>query len=151
MTCIATDGKTMAGDGLSCSGDIIVARDVRKIRRLANGTLVGVAGERISCQMMLDWFEAGEDLDKLPKLLATEGSGEGKSVVDVLIVRPNGKCEFMDERGVAVSRPLPMAIGSGMEIALGLMLAGKSPRQAVREVARHVASVGGKIVSLKRA
>lgn len=144
MTCIATDGKTMAGDGLSVVGSLIVEVECEKVRRHPGG-IVGIAGERTINELVHRWFADGEDPDKLPDV---GKSANDETLFDALILRPDGRVEFMDERFVTVSRAVPAVVGSGGEIALGLLLAGWSPGDAVAEVAKRVSTVGGRIVEI---
>ncbi len=43
MTCIATDGQTMAGDGLICQYDLVLSREAEKVFLLSDGRVVGMA------------------------------------------------------------------------------------------------------------
>lgn len=44
---------------------------------------------------------------------------------------------------------LPFACGSGSDYAIGAMLAGKSPREAVELAAKKNSATGGKIMEMK--
>jgi len=147
MTCIATDGRTMAGDGLITNANLIVASDARKVRRLANGSIVGCAGEWGLCELVFGWFEKGEDNETIPAVRSR--GDDGDTALEALILRPDGMVEIMDDNFAPYRVDCPAAIGVGAEIAIGLMLAGKTPREAVEAVVRRVTGVGGQIVEEK--
>jgi ATP-dependent protease HslVU (ClpYQ) peptidase subunit len=68
LTTIACDGKSMAGDGLCLTGgDSISSTTVVKVRRLAGGGLVGVAGSAFDVDTFVDWLNS----DRSEKLLDT--------------------------------------------------------------------------------
>lgn len=147
MTTIATDGKTMAADGRSVMGSLIVSETVEKLAIAKDGSIVGCAGDRACCRKVLDWFVAGEDRETIPTFVRAATSDE--TLFDCLVLRPDGRVEFMDEEFILAEHTVPTAQGSGGEVALGLMVAGKSPREAVEIVATMFADVGGTIVELK--
>lgn len=141
MTCIATDGKTMAADGLMTErGTIISLREV-KIARLPDGRLCGSAGDCAGGDRIIEWLTNGSALD-FPKV------GEGSSV---LTLNLDGTADLFDgeSNGQPVRVPTPMAIGSGMDVALGAMDAGASPEQAVRITINRVPTVGGEVTVLQ--
>lgn len=146
MTCIATDGKTMAADGLACVGHLITTESRVKLVRCPDGSVVGVAGDATGGALMREWFSKGEDRACLPVIKPGDEAG---TPVEALILRPDGRVEFMDWNFTAVEHDRPAAIGSGREIAIGLMLAGVTPGEAVAGAARRVASVGGKVIEWK--
>lgn len=146
MTCIATDGKTMAGDGRALIGQLITTDARVKIMHASDGSVVGVAGEASAGALVREWFAKGEDLTSIPTVKPGEDPG---TPFEALILRPDGRVEFMDWNFTAVEHEVPAAIGSGREVAIGLMLAGKTPAEAVAIVARRVATVGGVITKLK--
>jgi hypothetical protein len=142
MTCIATDGKTMAADSRSCVGDLITTDSADKLVKGTDGAVLGCAGDRASCILVREWFEKGADLATIPKLPAAAEDG---GPFDALILRPDGSVEGLDRLFTFMPRSAPAAIGTGGQIALGAMLAGKSPVQAVRLASEHVTSVGGHV------
>lgn len=133
----------MAGDGLITAGNLITSRDARKVRRLDNGAIVGCSGEWGLCELIFRWFEGGENPDVIPSVPGRKVDDE--TAVEVLILRADGTVQLMDDNFTAYPVDCPAAIGAGCEVALGLMLAGKSPREAVVAVSKVVTTVGGEI------
>lgn len=132
MTTIATDGKSMAGDGMSCSMDMVVATGRKKVRRLDDGRIVGCSGNVASIVRFLDWLDGGE------KPNIEEGFG-------ALILNSDGSVNQFCEQLVPMTVDLPIAIGSGVHFAVGAMLAGASPRRAVEIASSRDPHSGGDI------
>lgn len=146
MTCIATDGKTIAADGRSCMGDLIMTDEAEKLVRGTDGSVIGCAGDRGACALVREWFAKGADTETIPKLHPSEEDG---GPFTALILRPDGKVEGLDQHFVFMPRSAPAAIGTGGEIALGALLSGKTPKEAVALAAEHVTSVGGKVHEMR--
>lgn len=138
MTTIATDGKTMAGDGLSHWANSILSRRVVKIRKIGK-ELFGFSGSSDQAHSFIKWYKAGADPDNMPSM----------SDLNVLMVNKSGvyiACQpaFNFQRVDRV-----MAIGSGADYAVGAMAAGKKPREAVRIASRYDWGTGGRITVLE--
>lgn len=136
----------MASDGRATVGHLITTDDREKMVMAPDGSVAGVAGEATAAALVREWFEKGEDYETIP---AVKPGDEPGTPFEALILRPDGRVEFMDWNFSLVRHDLPAAIGSGREIAIGLMLAGASPKDAVELTAGRVASVGGTIRTLK--
>lgn len=146
MTCIATDGKTIAADGRDCYEDLILTDEGQKLASGKDGSILATAGPAAANALVREWFENGEDYETIPKLRLNENE-----TFHGLILRPSGRVEFLESNFSLVAVAVPAAIGSGGDVALGAMLAGKSPREAVEIAATRVSSVGGTIVEMERA
>lgn len=146
MTCIATDGERMVADGRSCISDLITTDSAVKMAHGTDGSVIGCAGDRGACTLVREWFEKGADLATIPALPA---SADGESPFDALILRPDRTLLALDFHFTYMPREAPAAIGTGGQIALGAMLAGKTPREAVEIAATKVTSVGGCITEAK--
>ncbi len=140
MTCVATDGVTMAGDGRISSDGLIVNEEFEKVWLAADGSIVGASGDQRNIGLARDWLDKGASFDVIPNL---------DEAFEALVLRPDGRLEIFDCRCVFVPVVPPAAIGSGRECALTAMDLGCSPRQAVRQAARRIISVGGRIRELK--
>lgn len=138
MTCIATDGRSIAADGRMTSeaGEITHDRFL-KLVSLPDGSVLGLAGTASDITALRAWARAGAPEQARPKLDPDS---------EFLNLRPNGRIEWSDHRWRPVPQAAPAAIGSGGDIAIGAMLAGRSPRGAVKLAARRVTTVGGRIV-----
>lgn len=136
----------MAADGRACVGDLITTDSREKLVRCPDGSIVGVAGDACAAALVREWFAKGASPTIIPALKAGDEPG---TTVQALILRPDGRIEFMDWNFTAVDQTAPAAIGSGREVAIGAMLAGLKPAEAVAQVALRVTTVGGRIVELK--
>jgi ATP-dependent protease HslVU (ClpYQ) peptidase subunit len=142
MTTIATDGRTMAADTHSSTGGLIVNRSAVKVTRAKDGSLVGVAGDCSGDALFRRWLDDGEQQDKLPNF-------RGADEFVALVLRPDGRLDAFDSSLVPVEYQLPAAIGSGGQLALGAMLAGRSPAQAVAIAAQRDNATGEFVVELE--
>lgn len=147
MTCIATDGRSMAADGRALIGELITTDERVKTLTTTDGSIVGVAGDATSGALVREWFEKGEDRACIPAVKPGEEPG---SPFEALVLRPDGRVELFDWNFTPTLMALPAAIGSGREVAIGAMMAGKTPAEAVALVCQRVASVGGKITEHQR-
>ncbi len=137
MTTVATDGKSIAADGLASVMDRVTNTASVKIRRLSDGRLAGYAGTVEDGLRFFAWLESG---GKAPKL---DSSFQG------LVLHSGGEVHYWagpcEDSGPQMA---PAAIGSGGDIAIGAMLAGKSPAKAVAIAAQRCIHTGGKITVL---
>lgn len=146
MTCIATDGKTMAADSRSTIDDLIATDTAEKLVRGKDGAVLGVSGDRGACTLVRQWFVEGASMDVLPAL---KPSPDGESPFVGLILRPDGTVEGIDHHFAFMPRTTPTAIGSGGQVALGAMLAGRTPKEAVAIAAGQITSVGGRVHDMR--
>lgn len=134
MTTIATDGRTMAGDGLVTSNGTIFGTKCVKVRKLKDGRIVGISGVAYTFDPFCEWLERGGDLPTLD-----EGAFEA------LVLGVDGSCRSYDHTGRHLAEELPTATGSGREIALGAMAVGASPEEAVKAACERDTGTGGLI------
>jgi len=139
MTTIATDGRSMAGDGLATSQTVAITdRKMVKVWRLEDGRIVGCAGDRSDALAFRDWLNGSER----PKIVKS---------FEALVLNMDGTAQyFCDPRLIGDIVELPTAIGSGMSFALAAMDAGASPDQAVRIAAERDPFTGGDITVIYR-
>lgn len=135
MTTIATDGKSMAGDGVRLHFDTIITTNARKVCRMQDGRIVGTAGDVAFGLAMVEWLGSDEAKPDLPS--GSEGT--------ILILHPGGSASVIDKHGKEIPVMLPCAIGSGADIALGAMLAGASPAEALEIAISRDTGSGGTI------
>lgn len=140
MTVIATDGRSMSGDGLSRDrGGLVCSFSVRKVRRLPDGRIMGVAGNPFDINNLEKWLTEGGEF---PELQDTDS-------FDLLVLEPNGDVYCYAKHGRRSKELLPIAIGSGTDLAVGAMEAGASPEQAVRIACARHTECGGEIVTME--
>lgn len=136
MTTIATDGKSMAGDGqVQDHCDMIVATDRHKVFRLSDGRIVGAAGNSADAHAWCKWLDNNKD-GPCP-IQSEQFAG--------LILQCDGSVLWVDHKGREELTPTPCAIGSGQEIAIGAMDAGATPDQAVAIACKRDIYSGGTI------
>ncbi len=138
MTTIATDGKSMAGDSMTSAGGEVTML-APKVHRMDNGSIIGCAGDTTDCRAFVRYMR--EQKGERPSL------GEN---FDALILHPNGNVEWMDHKWEPLAYTVPNAIGSGGRFAIGAMMAGASPKEAVRIACERDTCSGGPITSMKR-
>lgn len=138
MTTIATDGKSMAADGqVQDHTDTILAGDHRKVFKLNDGRIVGGAGNSFDVGSWIEWLEKGK-----------EGPCPVQSnQFSAMILNTDGSLLWVDHKGREAPTPVPCAIGSGSQFALGAMDAGASPTKAVAIARNRDLWTGGDIVS----
>lgn len=133
MTVIAWDGKILAADRM-ISGDVI-GREGTKLHRVGDDTVLAWTGQTDFALDLIDWYVSGQDKATWPAYQETD------DWVQLVIVSPSG-CRFLCQR----PHPLPvigkMAWGSGGNIAIGAMAAGKNAIEAVKIANIHCISCG---------
>lgn len=139
MTTIAYRSGTMASDGRTTGGGMIVTDATRKLVLSRCGTkLGGASGRAIDGEEFLRWVEKGA------KGSAPEGDYWG------LLITPRYVRLFVSGHPTGRTLPWegPFAIGSGAAAALGALHMGASPREAVVVAAKVDSSSGGEIMEL---
>lgn len=118
---------------------LIIHLDTMKIRRLSSGAIMGMAGTPYDLDSVEDWFNASVPAD-FPKV---------EELFDLMVVEPDERVFVYSRRGTRTEVMPPHAIGSGMDLAIGAMLAGATPREAVNIVVNRHQSCGGVITELR--
>ena len=136
MTVIATDGESMAGDSLTTAGNQVVAFR-QKVFKFADGRIAGACGDTTECRKLMRWLEHGGDKPDVGDAFA-------------LVLSPDGTAEYWDKELEPLPYIVPMAIGSGGDLAIGAMLAGASPEEAVKLAIERDISCGGEITVIER-
>lgn len=138
MTTIAVNGRSMAGDGITtCNGHILAYP--QKVNRAPDGSLFGATGLTTQCEKFRQWMMS----DPQPDFPSFDED------FCALILRPNGKVYWIDKHNAYIEYAMPAAIGSGSEYAIGAMMAGRTPKQAVEIAAMRDRSTAGDITELK--
>jgi len=120
MTTIACDGVSIAADSLVTGGGFRCAERHEKLFVTPDGNYVGTTGFTDDGHAVRKWFETGCP-DEKPDI---DGSFEA------LVLTRDGTF-YLSSKLVMTKYYDVMAIGSGGEIAIGAMLAGKKPHEAV--------------------
>ncbi|WP_376092924.1 hypothetical protein ACE7GA_24580 [Roseomonas sp. CCTCC AB2023176] len=140
MTTIAWDGTTLTADRRISSGTVTYS--TTKIRRTADGRLIGATGDFGVCGQVLDWLENGG---------ARPACQETDRWATALEIMPNGTC-WMHNRDSRwrVEDPF-VAVGSGRDYAMAVMALGHDAMQAVEIAARFDPATGNGIDGLRLA
>lgn len=146
MTTIAYKDGVMAADSRSTRNGTIVSERCCKIFKAKNGWLIGWTGSAPLIDKIKEWADGGCEGEPpaIPK------NGDDTSSGLALIVKGDGSIWELDHHGVLdpVNGDF-MAEGSGWEIAMGAMAAGKSAIEAV-EVAKTLdIYTGGDVQSVR--
>lgn len=139
MTTVATDGRSIAADGQSSTDDgPITNLNRKKLTKLPGGSIIGCAGEVPDILRLTAWLMDGQQ-QKPPRI---------RSALAMLQLMPNGEVLYWTEELEPHPIDVPASVGSGAELALGAMLAGASPRQAIDIACQRDPMSGGKITVL---
>lgn len=140
MTTVAYRNGVIAGDTQVIGGNAVGAVTVTKIaRRKKDGALCGASGYLSFVQAFHTWFIAGER-GKFPTF------HEGDRAFIAIKGKP---IEMFESVGSFEYEPKYLAIGSGMEFALGAMHAGATAEQAVAAAIAHDPGTGGEVMVLR--
>ena len=143
MTIIAWDGHTLAADK-RCSGGACTFT-VRKIHRLADGSLIGLSGDSAYCAQMLAWVQAGEKAADIP---ATQRDRD--KFAAAMVIRPNGEVwKYEDTPHPYRVEDKVFAIGSGRDFALAAMDLGLNSVRAVEVACARDQNCGNGIDTLR--
>lgn len=134
MTTIATDGRSMAADSLVTSGGERVGFTV-KVQKTRDGTVFGSCGPSVDCSLFADWMHG--DIEK-PEL---------SDDFSALVLEPDGQLRYFCKKLHPVEFVVPQAIGSGADFAIGAMLAGMTPEEAVAIAMERDTCSGGMVHS----
>lgn len=144
MTTIAYSAGVMAADTQVTAGN----RKFRthKVRRMADGGLIGGAGHLTNILRVQRWAEEGFS-GELPELKDGEDD-EGE--FECLVVMGDGSAYLLDsELELMPIHDEFIALGSGGNYAMGAMACGMSPLEAVRIAARFDAATSEPVESWK--
>jgi ATP-dependent protease HslVU (ClpYQ) peptidase subunit len=142
MTTIAWDGTTLAADKQAAVGGNRTT--VTKIRKLADGSLLGTTGAFTMGLEVMAWVEAGADPATVPPFQRTD---DWQGVVHI---RTDASI-WLYERG-----PMPfrvedkfIALGSGHDLALAAMHLGCDAEKAIRVAAVFDPNTGATVDTLQ--
>jgi hypothetical protein len=141
MTTIASDGTTVAADGLYVCGTEIIARN--KVKLLAiDGTLYGFTGSYRLFDSAIRWHKSPVTARApLPALDPQDKDDSWR----LLVFKP-AQCVCYFKGGDPEFFPYPCAFGHGEAYAMGALLAGATPKAAVEIAATLDVYTGGRIL-----
>jgi ATP-dependent protease HslVU (ClpYQ) peptidase subunit len=122
----------MAGDSqTTCHNE--VTGWATKIHKLDDGRIIGACGPSVCCIKFRTHMIEGGDKPTLSDDFCA------------LILKPGGNVVFVDKEMIEIPYRLPAGIGSGSEFAIGAMMAGASPVDAVALAIDRDCKSGGEI------
>lgn len=134
MTTLATDGVTIAADGQVTAGHIIEDLARQKVFKLNDGRAIGMAGTLANFDAFKEWF--CDPNAEVPAL---------SEDFEAVVIDGSNRVTVYDDKCRPLSMPVPYAGGSGKEVALGAMLAGATPKEAVKIAIQRDVYSGGRI------
>lgn len=144
MTVIVWDGKTLAADKEMLSG-YLKTPTVTKIRKSANGNLLGATGSGSMCAELFNWYEKGAIPADWP---AT--NRDPKDCSHLLVINAENKKAYTYQCG-----PYPIELegdkqawGAGSEAGMAALLCGCDAKSAVEIVNQIVSGCGSGVDTL---
>ena len=124
MSVVVWDGRTLAADRqMVCAG---LRSTVSKIRRLDDGTLLGVTGHHDAGLLMFRWYEDDAKREEWPDVQS------GKRWCRLIVVLPSGSVGFYEQQPEFQVVLDPFAAwGAGRDFAIGALAMGADARKAV--------------------
>lgn len=123
MTTIATDGITIAADGLASIGGEVNGLSETKIV-IERDWIYALSGAVAMRDALIEWHQAGAKPADVPGMQDADWT--------LLVIDRNGLTYFTAKCAYPCKANAPFAIGSGADYASALMHAGYSPQKAVR-------------------
>lgn len=136
MTTIAYKDGVMASDSKIHWQNNAFEDNELKIRRLASGDLIGIAGDSGDLDFMSDYCQGLCDKKDMPDNLDS---------YIIVCEKRTGKVYIMEEKLKRIDVGESYAIGSGMQYALAAMECGKTAIEAVKIASKFDPWTGGKI------
>lgn len=144
MTVIAWDGKTLAADQETGTQYIKCTRTT-KIQRLADGRLMGLAGDAALARELGEWVKAGAD----PATFPAECRPGQTNAARALVITPAGEVMVFESGPYAIDfGRRKHAIGSGTDAAFAVMALDHDAETAVRIAIEVCNGCGGGIDTL---
>lgn len=137
MTTLAFKDGVLAADGKATRGDLVVELDAKKVRRLRDGSIVGITGNPAPAMLFVEWLNDGGNMPSL---------GANCCVVHL---RADGSLRVYEDGGWQdEDTRRAHSWGSGWQIAATAMKCGKTARQAVQMATKMDVWSGGEIIAL---
>jgi hypothetical protein len=137
MTIICVDKHSVAADGLSVFGGIVTSRTTKKIK-VVKGTIYVLYGTTQFFGPAIAWHQAGANPADIPK-------GDKENDWHLVVVDQRGVVQYNWDTPYADPVQQPWAFGANWEVALGLMLAGKTAKEAVEFMCDKSMYAGGEV------
>lgn len=135
MTTIATDGRTIAADGLRVIGSERICLDEKKIR-VRHGRIFAFTGDYAAFEPAIEWYvqkchHAGE---------------EPKGDWSLIVIETDGTLsKYSSKLPYPEPMPYPATFGADCDYAMAAMHCGKTPREAIELAIKLGVWTGGEI------
>lgn len=137
MTTIASDGRTVAADGLRVVGQEPVERSCQKLK-IIDGTIYGITGTYAYFEPFIAWHREGGDVEKAPKV-------RGDNPGSLLVFGADSITAYAFDAPYPETFPYPAAFGSGADFASAALALGHTPEEAVAVAIEKNIYTGGAI------
>lgn len=118
--------RVLAADRRVVNGCDKICAPMTKIRRLSDGSMVGVSGSVAALQLVAEWLDGG-----------CEGRFRGPEDSEYLVISPDGDVhQIQDGIMFEIEDDIPY-MGSGGQVALGAMAQGATAQEAVMIASRY--------------
>lgn len=140
MTCIATDGLTIAADSLETMGTEKLLRSAKKIIEI--GGVIYASSGIGTTESLAKWHQDGADPRDPPRYRDEHWA--------LLVINHDGTMHLFTAL-MPYAHPIvpPFALGTGGDYAMGAMLAGASAERAVEIACEIDTACGGEIVVME--
>lgn len=143
MTCVVYSKGVMAADGRETYKDIITSDTSKKIHRLPDGALLGIAGSSAGAARMLNAVQKATKTDRVLPDVSFKG-------VEAIFVAPSGGVWMYENcTWQKIKKSYVAVIGSGYTVAATALEYGATAKEAVKAACRRISSCGGRILTLK--
>jgi len=136
MTVVAWDGAVLAADRMMPMGSVVYS--VCKIRVVSSGIVLAATGDAVTCNLLMEWYEAGADRDQYPR------PAKPDMEADLIVAKPDGT--LWHSCGGPTFDEIKQnfaAFGMGAGVAVGAMAAGANAVRAVQIASEHASGCGG--------
>lgn len=140
MTCIVTDGISLAWDSYCTSDHYLELYPLQKVF-IEKEAIYAIAGEVSLYLPMIEWVKKGAN----PKLVPIAKNNEQTCV---WVFKNNKLLEVTNNRPYLTEIGAPNALGSGRRIAMGGIILGHTPEEAVWAASQCDLYTGGEIHNL---
>jgi hypothetical protein len=144
MTIICVSHTHIAADGMKVWGSEIRGLDHKKLSVITypnsgKKAILGYSGNTAMQLIVCEWYRQGADIRNVPPLFDTDDNWTLLAIDERGLFKLSSRCPYLEPFNA------PMAIGTGQDMAIGAMYAGKTARDAVDLVCRTHTVCGGEI------
>lgn len=137
MTVIVYRDRVLAADTAAWAGKVIAGYTKRKIQRLKDGTLIGMAGDFTSVQTFTEWAVAGFPEFAVPSV---------SKMFAAVVISPDGKeVRTFGKRGWCDEEEFDFTVIGAEEFCRGALAAGADARRTIALAIAWHDDAGGEV------